>query len=260
MPTTAVADPLRLVYSSQEIATKTSLIGDMLARVSTHYTGPNFESLHPDDLQFIFGLYDALFFGHWLERTIGVKSRQPISFRLSSTMTSAGGKTILTRRRTPFGRTDEYEIAISGHLLFTNFRDSRRPVSVGGLVCPDRLSALQRIMEHEIIHLLEMLSDGKSSCARPQFKMLIANIFGHCEPQHSLITPRERAATEHAIRIGGLVEFEFKGNLMRGRVNRISHRATVLVQAAEGQEYSDGHRYRKYYIPLKMLRPVPVAL
>jgi hypothetical protein len=35
-----------------------------------------------------------------------------------------------------------------------------------------------------------------------------------------------------------------------GLVNRITKRATVLVEDAEGQKYSDGLRYKTYYVPI----------
>ena len=34
---------------------------------------------------------------------------------------------------------------------------------------------------------------------------------------------------------------------------RITRRATVLVESPEGQHYSDGKRYQKFYVPLDML-------
>ena len=50
-----------------------------------------------------------------------------------------------------------YEIAISSPLMFQTFHDVQRPVRVNGLLCRDRVEALQRVFEHELIHLLEML-------------------------------------------------------------------------------------------------------
>ena len=39
-------------------------------------------------------------------------------------------------------------------------------------------------------------------------------------------------------------------------VNRITRRATILVEHPKGQSYSDGKRYLKFYIPLPLLRRV----
>ncbi len=257
MPAAPPTNPLLLRFTQAEIADKTGLVRQMLASVSSHYTNPNFTSLPPEDLRFIFGMYDAIFFHRWIQQTVAEKSGLPVVFRLSPTMTSAGGKTITRRRRNMLGMSrPEYEIAVSGHLLFSNFRDPAESVSVGGLHCPDRISALQRIMEHEMIHLLELLACGESSCAKPRFKTLIANIFGHTQSRHNLVTPRQRAEIHHAIHVGSIVEFESAGRLHRGRVNRVTSRATVLVDSPNGPLYTNGGRYLKFYVPLQCLRVV----
>jgi hypothetical protein len=36
-------------------------------------------------------------------------------------------------------------------------------------------------------------------------------------------------------------------------VNRVTKRATVLVEDARGVRYSDGRRYAKFYVPVGML-------
>ena len=48
--------------------------------------------------------------------------------------------------------------------------------------------------------------------------------------------------------------FSNEGQQRRGFVNRITKRATVLVQDKKGTPYSDGKRYVKYYVPLNQLR------
>ena len=194
----------------------------------------------------------------WLGKTVTDKADLPLTFRLSSTMTRAGGKTIRTRIPRHDGPPKtHYEIAIASQMLFMTFNDIQRPVVVCGLTCTDRLQALQRIMEHEIIHLTELLVWGKSSCSAPRFRILVANIFGHADTKHDLVTPRERAAVQHGIKLGDLVGFESEGVRHVGRVNRIHHRATVLVEAADGMPYSDGKRYKKWYVPLAGLVSAP---
>jgi hypothetical protein len=115
---------------------------------------------------------------------------------------------------------------------------------------------MQRIMEHEIIHLTELLIWGKSSCKADQFRALAQKIFGHDGTMHGLVTAREVAATQHDIKVGRTVAFDFEGQKHVGVVNRIHHRATVLVESDDGMRYSNGKKYRKYYIPLRMLRVV----
>ena len=49
----------------------------------------------------------------------------------------------------------------------------------GGLVCRDRLEALQRIFEHELLHLAEFLGWGRSNCRAENFHALSRRIFAH---------------------------------------------------------------------------------
>ena len=46
---------------------------------------------------------------------------------------------------------------------------------------------------------------------------------------------------------------------LAGRVNRITKRATVLVEDIGGQPYSDGLRYKIYYVPIAHLESLSEA-
>jgi len=241
--------------SPDVVAAGTADIYQSMLRESLAISEPNFQLIGVDDLALMFRSYDQLFFDNWLSNAIASTAGARLMFRLSSTMTRAGGKTIRKRIGLPSGVSASFfEIAIATRMLFMNFREPHRPVTVCGLVCTNRLEALQRIMEHEILHLAEMLCWGKSSCAAPRFKSLSANIFAHASSRHDLITPVENAAAQHAVKIGARVEFEFDGKRLIGLVNRIHHRATVLVEAKDGTRYRGGKTYQKYYIPLPLLR------
>ena len=239
------------------ISAKSSAIYAAILQLSPTLRTGNFASLAKPDLTYIFQLYDRFFFDGTLTQKLSSIGSPALTFRLSPTMSKAAGKTTVCRRKLPDGSYRlSYEIGIAWRILFMNFKTGQRPVTVCGLVCMDRLQTLQRIMEHEIIHLYELLESGRSSCASPAFKSLAGKIFGHLQTSHTLLSTHELAATEHAIHLGSMVEFEFQGRRMRGRVNRIHHRATVLVNAPDGLLYSDGQRYHKFYIPLPLLRPM----
>ncbi len=173
-----------------------------------------------------------------------------LTFRLSRRMTHCGGKT--TTRVTNGSSKKDFEIAIAPRLIFETFAVQRTAV-VTGNVCADPLQALTRIMEHETLHLLEMALWNESSCARRRFKLLAERWFGHRESTHRLLTPSERAAKRFAIRVGQTVSFPCAGKTLVGKVNRITSRATVLVPDVTGPRYSDGNRYRKFYVPLGLL-------
>ena len=40
---------------------------------------------------------------------------------------------------------------------------------------------------------------------------------------------------------------------IHSRVNRVTKRATVLVEHPDGQKHSDGLRYKTYYVPIARL-------
>ena len=247
-----------LRHSPDEVASKVSKIYRGLLERSRHLRAGNFEAIHVNDLRLLFDSYDLEFFDGLLGRMLQEDCGGQITFRLSSRMTRAAGKTIrrLVKQRDGWQvlQRAEYEIAISTVLLFQTFNDIERPVSVTGLAVLDRLEALQRVFEHELLHLAEFLAEGTSSCAQEQFQTLSRAIFGHASVVHDLVTPREIAAKTHAIRQGDLVAFDHEGTTRVGRINRITKRATVLVEDDNGRLFSDGKKYATFYVPVAMLR------
>jgi hypothetical protein len=251
-------NPLSLRFAPDVVASRARDIARAAMSDSHFLRTPNFTVIAPSDLSRLFDLYDRAFFDGFLRRTVVERANGRLGFRLAPRMTRAGGKTFRTSRsvgRWPLRKTEtSYEIAISSRLLFLNFDDATRPTTVCGVPCTDRLGALQRIMEHEMLHLLELLLWERSSCAARRFKGLSRNIFGHAASTHELVTPAERAMAKFDLRVGDAVSFEFEGRPMRGMVNRVNRRATVLVESSAGRRYTNGKRYEKYYIPLGMLR------
>ena len=232
-------------------ARSTSIYREILERSGDIRAG-NFEAMATDDLKLLFDLYDAATFAGRLRATLVEDCAGEVAFRLSSRMTSTAGKTLRYRPRA--GKVATYEIAVSSTLLFQTFGHVDRPVDVAGVICRDRLEALQRIFEHELLHLAEFLATGRSNCNAGPFRTAARALFGHGASRHNLVTPREAAAVAHAIRPGDFVSFELGGARILGRVNRITRRATVLVEDPAGRLFSDRRRYRTYYVPLPLLR------
>ncbi len=231
-------------------------IGQDMLSMSRVMRSPNFSLTSTADLQNMAELYDQVFLGGHCLR---VARHFGMQFRWSKRMTSTGGKTVRTvhtDRRT--GRLQiRYEIVLSATLLFQTFSDLQRPIRVTGLLCTNRLQAMQRILEHELIHLVEMLVWEDSCCAASRFQSIAGRLFGHTEHKHDLITQQERAARKFNVRVGSHVMFLHEGTRHVGTVNRITRRATVLVVDPSGQLYDDGQRYKKYYVPLSHLQPAP---
>ena len=250
-------DLLTITNSPEVVAARMMGIHEAVLKGSRCIRQPNFVRINIDDLARLFELYDREFFGGWMAPAVKAATPIPLVFRLSSTMTRAGGKTIRHRQRMPNGDAYcHYEIAIASRMLFMTFGNVDRPVVACGLTCTDRLQALQRIFEHELLHLAEFLVWDESSCSGIRFKKLARSIFGHLSTKHALVTPGEQAFVRHGVRVGSTVEFTFQGRRLLGRVNRIKHRVTVLVEDAEGMSYSDGRKYLKFYVPMPGLRAV----
>lgn len=242
--------------AAAERMTRNKRIAERLLQNSSTILTPNFSEITEEDVQNLFNSYDELYFDDVLKRTLG---DTPLKFRVSSRMTRAGGKTGAWRK-SRCAPIERFEIVISSTLLLQTFHKDQtdRPIHVTGLECHNRLDALMRVMEHELIHLSELLGWDYSSCSQDRFQTFAWQTFGHTNHQHELITPREHAASQ-GIKSGTWVRFAAEGKSLEGIVNRVTRRATVLVPDARGQRFSDGNTYRKYYVPVSILVPIDDA-
>lgn len=213
----------------------------------------NFTKISSADIGVLFQITDELFFDGKVSRYFESNFNMPLKFRLSTRMTTCGGMTTMMKVPGAPTKETEFEIAIATTPLFGTFKYQQK-AKVGGIVCENRLEALQRIMEHEMIHLVELLIWEDSNCQAGQYKRLVKSHFGHVESNHQLLTPRDVARKQLGISCGDYVIFKTEGRQRRGYVNRITKRATVLVPDKTGTRYSDGKRYAKYYVPLNRLK------
>jgi hypothetical protein len=212
----------------------------------------NFRTISGRDIRKIYELYDSIFFENFFADYFKrKKGKETISFRLSNRMTSSGGKT--TKKRV--NGEIEFEITLSSHILFSVFNKEEEEARVNGLTCRSRLDAALRILEHEFVHLYEMIKYGDSTCSSSRFKNHVSKLFGHTHIKHELLAPRKVHST--SIKPGDKVKFEFNGKHKTGIIYRITKRATVMVKDAKGAfTDSEGQRYAKYYVPLESLTVV----
>ena len=246
--------------SKGEILARQRRIHDEVLQLSRCMDTANFSRIDSDDLRRMSMLYDREFFHSQLLAMIG---RDRLRFGFSSRMTRVAGKLVThhpPRRRDflPWKKpvaTDgrKFEMILSSTLLFQAFDDVDRPIVVTGIRCRDRIEAMQRVCEHELVHLLEMFFWNDSSCTGCRFQDIAQRYFGHTEHRHDLITQSERAAINFDVRVGSVVRFQHDGALLTGWVNRITRRATVLVADARGERFDDGLRYVRFYVPLEKL-------
>jgi len=143
-------------FSREQITANVRQIHGSVLAESHYLDTPNFTTFHPDDLKRLFEQYDHLFFGSLCRKLLG---QTELCFRISRRITRAGGKTTcFVHQNRP--KDVFYEIAVSSTLLFQTFHDVERSVTVTGIECRNRLKALQRIFEHELIYLIELLLWG----------------------------------------------------------------------------------------------------
>lgn len=234
-----------LKFTPRDIEKNTKKIYNQILSESKHIDQGNFGIIGPSDLKHIFELYDLYFFNGFFYKNY----EEAISFRLSKRMTKSAGKTEYMKQ------LGSFRISLSTTLIFQTFDDVMRNVVVSGIVCNDRLEATMRVLEHEIIHLIEFVLYGTSSCSKPRFKRLSKNIFGHTGVTHRLVTQVERAHKKFNLKVGDEVFFEYDKKTFHGIIYRITKRATVMVRDPKGGFLdSKGKRYTKYYVPLDFLR------
>jgi hypothetical protein len=209
----------------------------------------NFEIIEPLDIELMFHLYDNKFFHDFFSKNL----KDKLDLKISKKMTRAAGKT------TKHLKKRIYTITLSSILLAQSFKGEDREITVNGVECKDRLDAAMRIMEHEMLHLLEFKLFNRSNCSRPRFKKLGYNFFGHTDTKHKLVTKYEINSKEHDLKPGDIVKFEYRGKSLNGTISRITKRATVLVEDQKGTfKDFNGKRCLKFYIPLLHLEPVPI--
>jgi len=233
-----------LKYTPGQIKKKTRKIYRRILAESENLDSGNFKSIAIRDVSRLFELYDQYFFDRFFQDHY----RKKVFFRLSERMTRSGGRIAYAKQ------AGTYTISLSTTLIYQTFHDVTREVSVNGIVCHDRLEATMRVLEHEIIHLLEWVRFGSSSCSKSRFQELSHSIFGHTDVTHQLVTQTERARKKFNLRVGDKVSFEYDGKPHHGFISRITQRATVMAHDPNG-DYKDpqGNRYSKYYIPLPSL-------
>ncbi len=214
--------------------------------------GPDSLQISERDVRRVFSQYDTLFFDRRLQEALNGST---LSFRFSRRMTNSAGLTTMFVVRAPV-QSRRFEIAFSVALLFDAFRDGRKFEFVNGMPCEDRLQVFLSVFEHELVHLAELLVWGDSQCRNQRFQDIAYRFFGHTDYRHRLALSTVRQANAHGLTVGAKVRFPFRGTWYVGFINRIRIRATVLVEDSEGQRYSDGKRYRKFYVPLPYLEKV----
>lgn len=243
---------MEMKYGSEEIIKKRRWVTELFLQKSSRVRNSDITEISSRDLHLLFKLYDEAFFQNWFADCFPGS----IKFSFSRRMTKSAGKTIYPKNNDP-SKPQEIviEVRISIDFIF-NYGLLGMEHVVGGIQTRNSLDALQIILEHELVHVIEFIHFQQSNCRQKRFTTLAYNLFGHTESCHRLPTHQQIASQSLGLTAGSLVSFSFEGRRLKGIVARINKRATVMVRDPKGS-YTDqqGNRYSKYYVPLQVLRP-----
>lgn len=240
-------------YTVEEIRKKREAVRQQFISRSSNISSGTITQISTTDLSLLFGLYDQLFLGGYV--THNLKGKLILS--LSGRMTKVAGKTMVPQNIAHLKpEAITYEIRVGVNFFFQYYSISRDKV-VCGIKTSDALEAFQIVFEHELCHLVEYHEFRSSSCKKERFKTIARNIFGHTDVYHHLPTDREIADAMYGFKVGDRVSFEFEGKQMKGIINGIHKRATVMVPDKNGM-YADrkGKRYSKYYVSLNAMNNI----
>lgn len=238
--------------NAEGVIKKRSKISRLFMKESQNIQSRVITTISPLDLKLMFDLYDKFFFGNWFKNSYQGK----LKFSLSRRMTKSAGSTICPKNIAGI-KLEELvlEIRIGVDFLF-NYDVVEGPKPVCGVNTSDSLQALQLVFEHELCHVIEYICFHSSKCSGARFRTIANNLFGHTASHHNLPTYKQIANQNFELNIGDTVFFTFKGKKLKGILNNIKKRATVLVPDKNGP-FGDnqGNTYSKYYVPLKLLEP-----
>ncbi|WP_321474006.1 hypothetical protein [uncultured Paludibaculum sp.] len=173
---------LLFLWSDDLIAHRMKQVREHVQSQSRHLHRDDFAVVHPRDLHLLFEAYDKYCFEGLCG---GALEGHSLSVRLSTRGGQAPGMTL---RHTSRNGEISYEISIDVDPLFGAQIENSRPITVCGVQCTSRFEVLQRLFEHELVHLIEILCWGGSDCAGARFHGITARNFRHAPcspPQHT---------------------------------------------------------------------------
>lgn len=239
------------IPSECDYESKRGKIKKVLFCTSPNVKDENIKKISTSDLELLFRMYDAVFFGNWFSG--GYKGKFKFSF--SRRMTKSAGMTLCPKT---IGKLREEDVTIEirmGVDFFLRYNETSGGKSVCGIRTGSSLDALMLVFEHELCHAVEFILYGKSSCKVKRFKEIARYIFGHTGSYHALPTHRQIAGINLGLKVGDRVSFNYEGGRYEGVIYAINKRATVFVKDKKGTfKDTRGARYSKYYIPPGLLQ------
>jgi len=244
-------DILEVRYTEEETKAKRAQVAELFTAKSNHVKNSDITAICNHDLELLFACYDQVFFANWFKECFA----GTLQFSFSRRMTKSAGKTYYPKDADPARPESlviKVKINIDMILAYGLVENSDR---VGGITTRSRLEALQVVLEHELVHVIEFIHFQQSSCSKKRFRALANHLFGHTESFHCLPTSQQIARHKLGLTLGERVAFPMKGQVVEGLLYAVHKRAVVMVPDRQG-DYADqrGQRYTKYYVPLSLLR------
>jgi hypothetical protein len=131
------------------------------------------------DLHDFFNLYDQLCFKGDLSRYLG-QEKFGFEFRTTGEPTFTTTGICL-----PSNKVCDYTITIPIHF----FEKVKGPTNIAGDICNDQLECLQRVIEHEMVHLVIFMFCGDRYITDQHgelFMKMVKDLFGHTDYKHYL--------------------------------------------------------------------------
>lgn len=252
-PSLAPGLPLRVDPARAEDRVRTVRL--LFAQSSRHLPPGDVLGAKPADLARLFKLYDHVVFEGQLTRRLRELGCGIPSFAFSQRLKVSTGRTLRIDRGFPAAPDAVpprgFHLEISEFLVVFALDIEDRDVRVCGLECWDRLGILLRAFEHELVHLVELMTWVDSDCSTPAFRSMASRLFGHTASGHDLSTPQELDARSFGLCRGDRVAFEHEGVRLVGVIDRIRRRAAVRVR----QPGAPGRppKFRTYLVPVDLL-------
>lgn len=203
------------------------------------------KNLTSNDIQVMFNLYDKEFFDGKIKGNLN-KLNAKLTFDTSNAMTSAAGK-CTSPKCVKTGCS--FNIRMSNAILLNLFKRGEPFLKTNGIKCTDRLTCLQLVFEHELIHLAirsspyspssKIKGDKIYSSHGKLFKDLVYAYFKHTGVTHSLLNNTtecdDKPLTCRDFYVGQEVEFDIpkKGHYV-ATIQKIKREfANVLTDRGE---------------------------
>ena len=189
---------------------------------SSFYQNPNPGSIKNVYINFIFQLYDKYFFNARITQLVQTTKSQ-LSFLANPKLNKTAGMCNLRNNC-------QYQIQIGWETIVNGLSQANLNATVGGLPCQDRLTCMQLTFEHELVHLIILMSRIRETSHGPNFQNLLRMYFQHNVSTHDLFG--KNILGKDDFQIGQKVQFTTtSGEFVTGWIAKLNPKTAGIVIA-----------------------------